>query len=218
MPQSASAPARYARVERAAELRRRLASLKACGQVKVGKGNVPAGCRLFVQSTSPNRKVSGELLIEAGPGALPPRAAPPAKAARVAGKPGRGGGGGGSEDDNDDGDHDGGDAGGDSISVNWPVLDSVWDAAGFEPEDLTLGSPSVGVCDEPVPQAALDRTLRRIDALANAVKDWKQTRSKEAESGLPTSITFTSPSTGARLQHCACDTCSAASCEVFALC
>jgi hypothetical protein len=173
-------------------------------QVEIGKDNMLPDGRLFVQlqrtGADIDRKVSGELLIEAAPvGGAPSRAAP--EPAHPAGRGGHGGPGDENKDEDEgEGDHDSDDDGA-AVSIDWALLDTLWHGSPDYPDCVTVGTPLISVCDEPVPQPALDRTLERIDAVASTVKDWKQIRRREEEGG-PMSITFTSPSTGARLQHC----------------
>lgn len=144
--------------------------------VTIKPAQVPAGYELYVQSTSPNRKVpEGYVLLEGDAAAAPT----PAPAGRSSTKPPpakkrkRNE----DEDDNDE-DDDGDDGGGgdeDDELVLWEAFDGLNDDHGdLDEEELVKRDGKHEYCDEAVPESVLESSYNKILNVLKTVNDWKE--------------------------------------------
>jgi hypothetical protein len=138
----------------------------------VKPAQVPAGYELYVQSTSPNRKLpAGYVLLEGDPSIVPSNttksaAKPPPTKKRKRGDDE-------AEPDEADGDVD--ETANKSGFVKWSLVENL-DAAdeGVDEEQMVHRSGDLEFCDESVPEDVLEATNEDILVALTSVTDWRE--------------------------------------------
>jgi hypothetical protein len=184
-------------------VRERLKVSSTAKSVSIGPGQVPDGFELYVQSTSPNRKLpAGYVLFEGvSGGSSSPEANMKPSVAKTSGRGGKAGPskkrkrGEEDEDDEGDGDDDGGDGGdegGDEEDdenggiekggfIRWKILEKVDPTNMLELDDQEIVTGRTGnydLCDEKVPEDMLENLHSQVLGVLREVKDWRETHSR----------------------------------------